>query len=88
MKLDLNELAKDEEKTIQMENDTNMLVITTNKKNRKRNEEPERVVETKKKKLTRKEKIKLEKVLERKDKTSRVSLHTRNTRLSRELIFY
>lgn len=85
MKLDLNELAKDEEKTIQMENDTNMLVITTNKKNRKRNEEPERVVETKKKKLTRKEKIKLEKVLERKDKTSRVSLHTR---LSRELIFY
>jgi len=85
LKLDLNELAKDEEKTIQMENDTNMLVITTNKKNRKRNEEPERVVETKKKKLTRKEKIKLEKVLERKDKTSRVSLHTR---LSRELIFY
>jgi hypothetical protein len=75
----LNELAKDEEMTLQMENDTNMLVISaSNKNNRKRhgdndNSDSEKVVETKKKKLTRKEKIKLEKVLERKEKSSRVS---------------
>ena len=65
--------------TLQMENDTNMLVISaSNKKNRKRhgdndNSDSEKLVDTKKKKLTRKEKIKLEKVLERKEKSSRVS---------------
>ena len=72
-KLDLDEFKKDEEKNIQMENDTNMLVISGKKKSKKLNEEHETgQSEQKKKRLTRKEKVKLEKVLERKEKTSRV----------------
>ena len=52
---------------IQMENDTNMLIF--NKADLKE-QVPEAKIE--KKKLTRKERIRLEKVVERKDKTSRV----------------
>jgi hypothetical protein len=75
VQLDLNiDYAGEEEKTFQMENDTNMLIHTAGK-NKQNNadddSDAENKVEKKKKKLTRNEKIKLEKVLERKEKTSR-----------------
>ena len=55
-----------------MENDTNMLVYdSSNKKANKGDHEPAPPEKTKKK-LTRKERIRLEKVVERKDKSSKV----------------
>ena len=80
LKLDLDELVRDEEKTIQMENDTNMLVIASSGKKKSKtshtngDESDTGPVEPKKKRLTRKEKHKLEKVLERKDKSSKVKI--------------
>ena len=77
VKLDLDVFVREEEKTLQMENDTNMLVIeASGKKKHKKNESDDETnkVESKKKRLTRKERVKLEKVLERKEKTSRVRI--------------
>jgi hypothetical protein len=52
----------------QMENDSNML-ITLNKSSAKSNESTVDIKQKEKKKLTKKERVRLEKVLERKDKT-------------------
>ncbi len=52
----------------QMENDSNML-ITLNKSSAKSNESAVDIKQKEKKKLTKKERVRLEKVLERKDKT-------------------
>ncbi len=56
----------------QMENDSNMLIISGNKKSNKIDDKNGQVT-IKKKKLSRKERIKLEKIVERKNKSSRVS---------------
>jgi hypothetical protein len=57
-----------------MENDTNMLLFT--KKENKNADKETQVAKVEKKKLTRKERIRLEKVVERKDKSAKVnSIH-------------
>ena len=59
----------------QMENDSNMLIVTDKKSNKNEASDKSSKKNEKKKKLTRKEKIRLEKVVERKNKSSRVSLY-------------
>lgn len=62
-KIEVEGIAED----VQLENDTNMLIFT---KNETKDEQPAAPV---KKRLSRKERIRLEKVVERKEKTSRVN---------------
>lgn len=65
---------KDEDKTLATENDTNMLITYGKKKNAKKENDDKASNKPEKKKLTRKERIRLEKVVERKTKTSKVAL--------------
>ena len=66
---------KDEDKTLATENDTNMLITYGKKKTaKKENDDNKASNKPEKKKLTRKERIRLEKVVERKTKTSKVAL--------------
>ncbi len=68
-KVAINELKEDFQ---QMENDSNMLIITGKKSNKNEDKNDKNGDVPKKKKLSRKERMKLEKIVERKNKSSRV----------------